>query len=64
MLEIGVAMEGKTEESCTMSTLDAFSHFYNIMQLSAHTYIGCPQKNCSIKVKKKCTKNEDDLVES
>ena len=65
MPEIVVAMEGQTEESCMTSTLDAFSHFYSIIQLSAHTLIlGVLKKNFSIKVKKKCTKNEDDLVES
>ena len=26
--------------------------------------IGCPKKNCPIKVKKNAQKNEDDLVES
>ena len=34
------------------------------MNLTLQRAIGRPKKNCPIKVKKKCTKNEDDLVES
>ena len=28
----------------------------------AYKYMGCPQKKYSIKVKKKCTKDEDDFT--